>query len=777
MAKRIAEQMELFEPVERGFNEGGDTSSAKDAAMQNLQSSAADKKTARKDQFDKLTDMLMSGEIKDMPEEKQQKFIKLYKMMKSQGFNEGGLMDEGGMVDEESGNEVPPGSLREEVRDDIPAQLSEGEFVFPADVVRYIGLENLMRMRQEAKQGLAEMEAMGQMGNSEEAIMPDDLPFDMYDLELEEEQREYNTGGYVAPQINPQTGVYQLPGTGITGYEPYQGSQTGYNPYGGATPYFQPVQFTGPQYTTAVQTTNLPTFGQTVGSDAVGEHTLYTCTNDAGQVRQIPHKNGKPIYPIPEGFVCRAPGEEQATQTDTTTVTPTTGQVRTAADEGGGRESVDPVSATGRVISLGGYRTGKKGGGGIPGFMGGKYAGPSEIIGGTTQYGVKQYGGKSPLSEGMGPLGAAIGKFQESLPYDQEGFGLVNSNGTEIFLTPEQFNALNASAESRMAADAPNVRSVASQADANVDIYGIPVKAGVAGIEERFADKAYGDDLFKDAARDRGFIDSLKGKGLGAEDFLPQDIEEIGRYARANDIDDLMEAIDKMSIEFGEGYEDDFDLATAGVTETQMVDSGLLDAAKAKGEEKKAEREAAIAKAAADKAAKEAREAAGYTAGTYREDSGGSGSVGGVGKSSDSDTGYGDMDDCLTEKMKVKLNGVIDFVTNIKVGDMIDGSVVKEVLHKHMRNGYFVINNELEITNDHPVWAKSGGLGKADWIRPEQLVVGDTINGVKVTSLNYIDRLTPTVSIVIDGDSFDVYTKGNTYTVHGRYREVRQQAA
>ena len=40
MAK-TAEQMELFEPVERGFNEGGDMSSAKDAAMQDLESSAA----------------------------------------------------------------------------------------------------------------------------------------------------------------------------------------------------------------------------------------------------------------------------------------------------------------------------------------------------------------------------------------------------------------------------------------------------------------------------------------------------------------------------------------------------------------------------------------------------------------------------------------------------------------------------------------------------------------------------------------------------------------
>jgi hypothetical protein len=107
------------------------------------------------------------------------------------GYAEGGLMEEGGMVDEESGNEVPPGSLREEVRDDIPAQLSEGEFVFPADVVRYIGLEKLMRMRQEAKQGLAQMEAMGQMGNGDEAVMEDDLPFDMYDLDIDDEG-EYN---------------------------------------------------------------------------------------------------------------------------------------------------------------------------------------------------------------------------------------------------------------------------------------------------------------------------------------------------------------------------------------------------------------------------------------------------------------------------------------------------------------------------------------------------------------------------------------------------------
>ncbi len=93
-------------------------------------------------------------------------------------LQEGGMLQEGGTVDPVSGNEVPVGSLQEEVRDDIPAQLSEGEFVFPADVVRFIGLERLMKMRQAAKEGLAKMEAMGQMGNSEEATMDDEGEFE-----------------------------------------------------------------------------------------------------------------------------------------------------------------------------------------------------------------------------------------------------------------------------------------------------------------------------------------------------------------------------------------------------------------------------------------------------------------------------------------------------------------------------------------------------------------------------------------------------------------------
>ena len=97
-------------------------------------------------------------------------------------FEDGGLKEEGGMIEPESGNVVPSGSSREEVADDIPAMLSEGEFVFPADVTRYIGLDKLMSLRQDAKMGLAQMESMGQMGEERDASKDEELPFGMADL-------------------------------------------------------------------------------------------------------------------------------------------------------------------------------------------------------------------------------------------------------------------------------------------------------------------------------------------------------------------------------------------------------------------------------------------------------------------------------------------------------------------------------------------------------------------------------------------------------------------
>jgi hypothetical protein len=142
-------------------------------------------------------------------------------------FAEGGMNDEGGTVDPVSGNDVPAGSLQNEVRDDIDAKLSEGEFVIPADVVRYIGLERLMKLRDEAKQGLSRMAEIGQMGNSQEVENPDALHEDEegFDSEIDDIMQEVDgeqmgekkfvDGGFAVPGTD-LLNKYNIPKTSIT---------------------------------------------------------------------------------------------------------------------------------------------------------------------------------------------------------------------------------------------------------------------------------------------------------------------------------------------------------------------------------------------------------------------------------------------------------------------------------------------------------------------------------------------------------------------------------
>jgi hypothetical protein len=93
----------------------------------------------------------------------------------------GGVLseDETGMpivgYDEESGNPIPPGSDAENVRDDIPAMLSEGEFVVPADVVKWHGLKHMMEMREEAKEGLMAMHMEDQIKSPEHEVEEEEM--------------------------------------------------------------------------------------------------------------------------------------------------------------------------------------------------------------------------------------------------------------------------------------------------------------------------------------------------------------------------------------------------------------------------------------------------------------------------------------------------------------------------------------------------------------------------------------------------------------------------
>jgi hypothetical protein len=153
-------------------------------------------------------------------------------------FEMGGLTDDGAMRDPVSGNEVPPGSMASEVRDDVPAMLSEGEYVIPADVVRYYGVKFFEDLRMGAKSGLNQMEQTGRIGGEPVDSTPGDEPLTPEEMQMLAEITGMYGGGMVRKGYQ-QGGVVSQPFTPVPNY---------------ATPgfsLFQPMQPAAP--TTPVQ--------------------------------------------------------------------------------------------------------------------------------------------------------------------------------------------------------------------------------------------------------------------------------------------------------------------------------------------------------------------------------------------------------------------------------------------------------------------------------------------------------------------------------------------
>ena len=176
---------------------------------------------------------------------------------------EGGVMQEGGTMDPVSGNDVPPGALQEEVRDDIDAKLSEGEFVIPADVVRYIGLSTLMKMRDKAKEGLKKMEEIGQMGNAEEVANAEAL----HGGDKSEEMDDESFSAEVDSIMNEDMGT-----------EEQAFAEGGY-----VDPANEPLYKSAP----------------------IKGFEMVTMTNESGNTIYIPHVNGKPLLNVPAGYTAK----------------------------------------------------------------------------------------------------------------------------------------------------------------------------------------------------------------------------------------------------------------------------------------------------------------------------------------------------------------------------------------------------------------------------------------------------------------------------------------
>jgi hypothetical protein len=116
------------------------------------------------------------------------------------GFAEGGsvesqmssMMENRSMeMDPVSGNEIPPGVGAENVRDDIDAKLSEGEYVVPADVVKFFGMDHFEKMIKKAKEGMAEFEEEGRIGGKDTDSAEHEV------AEEEDDMMEMAAGGYI----------------------------------------------------------------------------------------------------------------------------------------------------------------------------------------------------------------------------------------------------------------------------------------------------------------------------------------------------------------------------------------------------------------------------------------------------------------------------------------------------------------------------------------------------------------------------------------------------
>ena len=617
--------------------------------------------------------------------------------------------------------------------------------------------------------------------------------------------RAFQVGGYSTPvipqqtaqpqtpQVDPRTGTYQLPGSGISGYlVPPAATTTGYTPYGGAAPVFQPTQFTGAQFQTATEATNLPTFAQTVGGGA-GYDELRTYINDAGQIIQIPFKDGRPIYPIPEGY--RPIGEQdrpQEQQPTTPTITPTLNQTQ-VRDEGGGDGSTGVAgvtSVTGRGIFSGtNFNSNTSANQAVTsayGITGNRGINVGALLGVAAMNPLAALAavsgvGPSTMAFGNAPTPGAIGTVDKAT-LEAIANGTIPTRSEDITSQAQAQNALDAAAV--MGIDVSQMGHFGYQpGDAVPGIPGAFMDAnGIARDVKTgaFAKDSYGNMVYSD-------IKSMVARlSMSQEERNKEDSRanmeavsaEMGRQSRA--AEERNRARDAEA-----GRESDDRSGSTGAKEGQ----GELASSGTSGKGYKGYGDEFQGPHGTGKSPDSPSSSKGDTSGPSAADVGGppgtpgdpgmgGAAPGGAPGAADSSGGLGEAGQfCLTENMKVKLNGIIDYVTNVNVGDIVGDSVVVEVMHKHMRNGYYVVNGELEITNDHPVLAKAGGIGTEKWTRTDNLVVGDTINGVKVTSLEYVSKLTPTVYIGTEDDRYDVYTEGEVYTVHGQYKNITKQAA
>ena len=187
-------------------------------------------------------------------------------------------------IDPVSGNEVPVGVEPENVRDDIDAKLSTGEYVVPAQAVQFHGVDKFEKLVKSAEKGMAEMEANGRIGG-------EPVP------SLEQEVEQAFASGGMATNLD---GLVSKVRTAVEGDPTLRESLLrkgiSFNEGG-----FVPGAWTPPGITYMQDQT---------GADTGVEYRIFV--NEDGHRISIPFMAGQPQIPIPPGYFPE--GEVEARQ-------------------------------------------------------------------------------------------------------------------------------------------------------------------------------------------------------------------------------------------------------------------------------------------------------------------------------------------------------------------------------------------------------------------------------------------------------------------------------
>ena len=124
---------------------------------------------------------------------------------------------------------------------------------------------------------------------------------------------------------------------------------------------------------------------------------------------------------------------------------------------------------------------------------------------------------------------------------------------------------------------------------------------------------------------------------------------------------------------------------------------------------------------------------------------------------------------CISPDSLIELyEGTLVRADSLNLGNLIvthEGvTKITDIIKNHVRDHYYIINNELKVTNDHPMFKLDGTT-----VTPENIKIGDKLKNSTVTSIEKIPEELNSVYIETENGILDIVSPTTIYTLKGGY--------